>query len=281
MPSPQQTVIDAFRSTVCRDEGQINLALAALTIARSEYPTLQVQDYLNRLDEMAIRASTCLPRESTRPVKIIEALNRFLFNENGFMGNADNYYDPRNSYLNDVMDRKTGIPITLSLLYMEIACRVGLDIVGVGLPGHFLVKLDDPFTEIFIDPYRAGTLMTGDDCRTLWAETSGGSAEFHRAFLQPVSKKQILFRMLNNLKHIFSRTGAVEKSLAVIELMLVIFPDNANEIRDLSLMHLQLKQYRKASEGFRRYLALEPDAPDRNQVLFWLRSTENGIARMN
>lgn len=230
---------------------------------------------------MAVRAGARLPRESTHPLKIIEALNRFLFKEHGFTGNAENYYDPRNSYLNDVMDRKMGIPITLSLIYMEIARRIGLGIVGVGLPAHFLVKYDDPSSEIFIDPYNAGALMTADDCRTLWAELSDGSSEFRHAFLRPVGKKQILFRMLNNLKHIFSRTGAAEKSLAVIELMLTISPDVASEIRDLSLNQLQLKQYRKASEGFRRYLALEPEAVDRDQVRIWLTAAENGIACMN
>ncbi|MBZ5535828.1 MAG: transglutaminase-like domain-containing protein [Acidobacteriia bacterium] len=281
MPDLQQSVIDAFRSIVSRDEGQINLALGALTIARSEYPALRVQDYLDRLDEMAIGASSCLPLESPCTVKSIEAFNRFIFKEQGFKGNADNYYDPRNSYLNDVLDRKTGIPITLSLVYMEIARRIGLDIVGVGLPGHFLVKLDDPFDEMLIDPYHAGTLMTVEDCRSRWAEMSSGSSEFQRAFLQPVSKKQILFRMLNNLKHIFSSTGVAEKSLAVIELMLVISPEDATEIRNLSFMHLQLKHYRKASAGFRRYLALDPEAPDREQVLSWLYSAENGMALMN
>ncbi|MBZ5552895.1 MAG: transglutaminase-like domain-containing protein [Acidobacteriia bacterium] len=281
MSLQQQNVVDSFRSIVSLDEGPIDLALAALTIAQSEYPALRIKDYLNRLDEMGVRASRRLPRECPHPVKVIEALNHFIFHENGFTGNEDDYYDPRNSYLNDVLDRKTGIPITLSLVYMELAQRVGLDMVGVGLPGHFVVKLGDPLTEIFIDPYHGGTFMTVDDCRTRWAEMSSGPGEFHPAFLHPVSKKQILFRLLNNLKHIFSRTGAAEKSLAIIELMLVISPESATEIRDLSLMHLQLKQYRKAAEGLRKCLALEPDGPDRDQLVFWLYSAENGMARMN
>ncbi|MFI5173679.1 MAG: SirB1 family protein [Terriglobia bacterium] len=277
----RQNAIEEFRSLVSRGEEGIDLAFAALTIARNEYSGLNVRDYLDRLDAMALEVNTQLPRDRTHPMQTIEVLNQFLFQECGFSGNSENYFDPRNSYLNEVLDRQTGIPITLSLVYMELARRIGLEVVGVGLPGHFVVKPANPLTQIYIDPFNAGTLMTKEDCRVRVAEMSGGSIEFQQTFLQPVSKTQFLFRMLNNLKHIYSETGAREKSLWVIELMLAISPDSAGEVRDRSLMFYQLKQYRKASEGFRRYLALQPAAPDREDVLSCLQSAEDQMARLN
>ena len=281
MRLPQQTVIEEFRSLVSRDEAEIDLALAALTLSRCEYSGLKTRDYLDRLDAFAQGVSANLPHERTRPMQDIEVLNQFLFQECGFSGNADDYYDPRNSYLNEVLDRHTGIPITLSLVYIEVARRIGLDLVGVGLPGHFIVKQADPTTQVYIDPFNGGVLMTMDDCRARVAEMSRGSMEFQPAFLQPLSKHQVLFRMLNNLKHIYLKTGVAEKALWVIEMMLVLAPDSAGEVRDRSLMHYQLKQYRRASEGFRRYLVLEPAATDREDVLSWLQSAENQMARMN
>jgi regulator of sirC expression with transglutaminase-like and TPR domain len=274
-------MIDEFRSILSHGEEGIDLALAALTIARGEYSGLNVRDYLNRLDAMALKVRTQLQSEPTRPLQIIEVLNQFLFEECGFSGNADDYYDPRNSYLNEVLDRHLGIPITLSVVYMELARRIGLDVVGVGLPGHFIVKPADPSTPLYIDPFNGGILMTREDCQVRVAEMSGESLEFQQAFLQPLSKKQILYRLLNNLKQIYTKTGVAEKLLWVIESMLVLAPDSAGEIRDRSLIHYQLKQYRQASEGFRRYLALEPSAADRKDVLSWLQSAEDQLARMN
>jgi len=281
MTASQVRAIEEFRSIASHREELIDLAGAGLAIARAEYPLMEIRGYLNRLDTMALTLSSRLPRDRMSAMKTIQAVNEFLFEELHFSGNRDQYYDPRNSYLNEVLDRRTGIPITLSLIYMEIARRIGLDLWGIGLPGHFIVKYSDPHLDLYIDPYNKGLMMTAGDCRLRVEALPDRTLEFQPEFLQSVAKKQILFRMLNNLKQIYSRARALEKALVVIEMMLAVSPENPWEIRDRALIFYQLKQYRLAAEDFRRYLALQPDSSDREVILGCIQSAEGQWARMN
>src|SRR5215510_4498677 len=147
-----------------REDGAVDLAEAALLIARQEYPALDVPRYLTRLDLMGAELRERLLEEPV-PERAVMALNRYLFHEQGFKGNTSEYYDPRNSYLNDVLDRRIGIPITLSTVYMEVAARAGLDVEGVGLPGHFIVRVHTPVRGLLIDPFHCGALLSEQECQ--------------------------------------------------------------------------------------------------------------------
>ncbi len=260
--------VSAFFSLGALPDSKIDLGLAALLIARQEYPNLNVRDYLDRLDEMALELSRKMPRDHLVGKETLRTLNHFLFQDPyQFRGNSEEYYDPRNSFLNDVLDRQRGIPITLSVIYMEIGRRVGLEVHGVGMPGHFLAKYLDPAGEIFIDAFDGGALLTGDDCRQKLETLSGGTVPFQNSYLDPVSKKQILIRMCNNLKTIYMNRGLGEKALGFTEDILALYPGDARQLRDMAALCFQLKRYGRAAEGFQRYLEVCPDAPDREDVM--------------
>ncbi len=207
--------LNVARSLDAADD-QIDLGAVALEIARIAYPALEPAPYLRRLDEMA----ALVEYQRSDPLSVIEALNECLFARLGFHGNRDDYYDPRNSFLNDVLDRRTGIPITLSLVYMEVARRIDLPLVGVGFPGHFMVKHPgDP--EIVVDCFSGGQIMLQPDCEERLQTVYGRPVALDPAFLNAVTKKQIIIRMLNNLKVIYGQTqqtqlNQVEAILAAI-----------------------------------------------------------------
>jgi regulator of sirC expression with transglutaminase-like and TPR domain len=166
------------------------------------------------------------------PTLKIACLNAYLFDERGFRGNADEYYDPRNSFLNDVMDRRLGIPITLSIIYMEVGRRVGMPLQGIGMPGHFLMKYAEPGTDIYIDAFNRGRILSRRGCEELVQELYGEPVALQESFLAPVTKKQILARVLMNLKAIYIRTKEHLKALSVIERLLIIQPGLEQEIKD-------------------------------------------------
>ncbi len=184
-----------FRQAVARPEETIDLGRAALTIALGDYPDLDIENYLRRIDALAVAVNQRCGAESDM-FHSIAALNYVLFKEQGFRGNRDDYYDPKNSFLNDVIDSRRGLPITLSVLYMEVGQRIGLTLDGVGFPGHFLVKTIVEGDEIVIDPFNAGEIKSHEDLQTMLDRLYGGQVRFHRDFLAPLPKKQILKRML-------------------------------------------------------------------------------------
>lgn len=192
-------------------EDQIDLAAVALEIARIAYPDLDASPYLRRLDEMA----ALVEYQRGDPLSVIEAINECLFERLGFHGNRDDYYDPRNSFLNDVLDRRTGIPITLSVVYMEVARRIDLPLQGVGFPGHFLVKHPGE-PEIVVDCFSGGQIMLQPDCEERLQAVYGRPVAVEPAFLNSVTKKQIVIRMLHNLLPIYGQTQQVEAILAAI-----------------------------------------------------------------
>ena len=261
------------------DEG-INLAEAALLIAAEEYRNLDIDSYLGKLDDTAATLKRRLRPDISQADSII-ALNRYLFDELGYAGDAANYYDARNSFLNDVIDRRTGIPITLSVVYLEVARRMGLKLFGVGMPGHFIVKYADDEQEIFVDPFHGGLLLTEDRCREIIAEMYSGEVEFQPAFLQAVTGKQILIRMLQNLKAIYAHAGDHHKTLGVVERILLIKPDSITEIRDRGLVYLARGRYDEAKADLEKYLRDAPLAEDVGEIKKRLSQLRQRQAQLN
>jgi regulator of sirC expression with transglutaminase-like and TPR domain len=250
-----------FRQAVDRAETKIDLGRAALTIAASEYPSLDIDAYLSRIEELATAAEARLGGEADA-YRSIAALNHVLFQERGFHGNREHYFDPKNSFLNEVLDRKTGIPISLSVLYMEVAQRIGLPLHGVGFPGHFLVKYLGGNQEIVLDPFNQGEILTEESLKNMLYRLYGGKIAFDPDLLESISKKQILRRMLNNLKIIYLRQNDLIKGLSVVERLVVLDPASGEDIRDRGLICLQLECFKQALEDLESYLHLAPHAKD-------------------
>ena len=250
-----------FYREVRQPVAQIDLAKAALYIAQEEYPTLDPAAYLNALDTMAAEIEERLPAERY-PLRIIQSINRYLYHDLRFVGNRDNYYDPRNSFLNQVIDRRTGIPITLSLVYLEVARRLDFPMIGVGMPGKFLIRPDVTDMEIFVDPFNQGETMFPEDCQAEFAKLYGASVPFQPTFLNPVSTRQFLARMLTNLKLIYFAQSDALRALAATERILVLFPEAPLELRDRGLLYYHLNRLGLARADLERYLLEMPDAED-------------------
>ncbi len=265
-----------FARMMEREDEEINLAEAALLIACTEYPRLDTAASLKHLDGLAsqVRAD---PEHSA--LANIQALNELLFEKEKFSGNEEDYDDPRNSFLNDVLERKQGIPITLSVIYMEVARRRGLPVVGVGFPGHFLVKYLAGSTEILVDPYHRGAILTEQDCAERLKAHFGDEAKLKPEFLMASTHKQILARMLNNLKGSYFRRQNYPKVLTMIELGLSIDPGSRQNIRDRGMVYFMMKRYGEALADFKAYLALsrreDPQTHEVLQVLHRIRAMMN------
>jgi regulator of sirC expression with transglutaminase-like and TPR domain len=250
-----------FRQAVDRPEEQIDLGRAALTIALTDYPDLDIASYLARIDKLALEVSKNLDSERDS-YRSIAALNYVLFKQHGFHGNLNDYFDPKNSFLNQVIERRTGIPVTLSVLYMEVAKRVGFIVNGVGFPGHFLVKCFGEAQEIVIDPFNRGEIKSREDIDRMLLSLQGGKIRFHRDLLAASTTKDILKRILANLKAIYLKDNNLEKGLTVLDHLLILDPSSAEDARDRALVYLKLECYTQAREDFESYLRLRPDAED-------------------
>ncbi|HEY2919367.1 MAG TPA: tetratricopeptide repeat protein [Candidatus Binatia bacterium] len=250
-----------FRQAVDRSEEKIELGRAALTIALIDYPNLDIPDYLDRMDRLAMEVTGRSGPEADI-YRSIAAVNYVLFRQYGFHGNRDDYFDPKNSFLNEVIERKTGIPITLSVLYMEVAQRVGLMLDGVGFPGHFLVKCVGDGEAIVIDPFNGGEIKSREDIDKMLFDLYGGKVVFHSDFLAPSTKKDILKRMLTNLKAIYINRNDLVRSLSVLDRLVILDPTSAVDTRDRGVVYLRLECYAQARDDFETYLRLRPDAED-------------------
>lgn len=251
-----------------RPDSQINLADAALAIAATEYPSLDPAVWTAELDRLAARAEAGPERS---PLANIAALNKLLFEEEKFAGNVDEYDDPRNSFLNDVLQRKKGIPITLSLVYTEVARRKGLPLAGVGFPGHFLVKHPGPPTEILVDPYNRGAILAPADCLALLQQHFGPQTELKPEYLAASSHRQILARMLNNLKGSYYRRNNYPRVLSMIELALATGEDIPSNVRDRGMVYFAMRRYTDAARELKTYLTMAgKDDPEVREVLVML-----------
>lgn len=265
MTSPAR---ERFTALVSGPEEDLDLAEAALLIAQEEQPDLDVARYLKRLDQLADAVRAALPPSPT-PQDTLKCLNTHLFFREGLRGNTSEYYDPRNSFLNDVLDTKTGIPITLSVIYMEVGRRLGLALVGIGFPGHFLVRYSGPDGEQILDPFLGGASLSETQLaaklRNMYGDNNPLAAQVSK-LLTPATKKEILTRMLGNLKGVYLNKGDFERALGVIDRMLLIRPDAATEFRDRGAVQQRLGRMQGAVRDFKQYLELAPDAPDADRI---------------
>ena len=266
-----ETIVESPRERFARiaaaPDRDIHLDEAALWIAAEEYPNLDVRAYLARLDALASAAASRLASVRSSAERAAR-LNHIFFVEIGFTGNHADYYDPRNSYLSDVLDRKTGIPITLAVVYMEVARRLDLNVCGISFPGHFLVKWVDDTDghEVVVDPF-SGTTLRPEDCDARLAQASGGALvlrpELH---LRAASRREILVRMLANLKRVFVSRRDFGRALACCERILLLVPDAPLELRDRGLVLEQLACFAAAASDLDRFLWLAPDDPGADAV---------------
>jgi regulator of sirC expression with transglutaminase-like and TPR domain len=279
---PVQTPDARFRQIIQRPDQDIDLAEAALLIAKTAYPDLDVQGYLRRIDDLARGLRARVPEDS-RAGDLIIALNRFLFEEQGFAPNVDDYYDPRNSFLNDVLERRVGIPISLSVLYMEVGRRAGLALQGVSFPGHFLVKCQVEQGMVILDPYCGGISLTLQDLQQRLREVRGGevSRAIVAGLLVSANKTEILARMLGNLKAIYLEQQHYARALSIIDWIVALRPDEAAEVRDRGFTYLKLECFRAALEDLERYLEMVPAAEDLNEIRACVVELRRSAARLN
>ena len=277
-PSRADRFREEFARMIARPEEDLDLGQTALLVAGEEYPELDVAEYLERLDDFADAVRQRAP-EWLPPGELAKIVGRYLFEEQGFQGNSGDYYNPDNSYFNRVLDTHTGIPITLSLLFLEVARRVGLRCRGVGMPGHFLVGLEGE--EIYFDTFNGGADLSVADCRRLAEGLFGPRMAWRDDYLIPCTKYEFLFRLLNNLKVVYERTGAPEKAVGVTQRMILVNPQATPLYRDLAEVQYQLQQYRAAIRSLETYLNETPEAQDSQQVKSWIESIRATLSRLN
>ncbi len=233
-------------------DADLDLGRGALLIATEAYPELDIEAWVARLDQLGSEART--PLGAGGEFGAASALARFLYQEKGFQGNAQEYYDPRNSYLCDVLERRRGIPITLAVVYLEVARRVGCAVHGVNFPGHFLVGVEHA-GDVWLDPFNGGFITRGE-CEGRLRRAMGEGAELRAEHLAQATPRQILARILGNLKHIHGQRGEFERALACAERALVLLPDAPFELRDRGLLYARLECYGPALRDLERYREL-------------------------
>lgn len=250
-----------FYQEVNQPDNHIDLAKASLYFAQAEYPNLDVQKYLDILTAIALEIESQLTAERY-PLKVIKLINNHLFERLEFRGNQDNYYDPNNSFLNQVIERKVGIPITLAVIYLAIAQRLNFPMVGIGMPGHFLIRPEFEDSEIFVDAFSQGEILFEHDCQIRLDKIYQKQVKLDPSWLAPISNKQILARMLNNLKFIYLHRREIDKALSIMSGILKIFPQNVAEIRDRGLLYYQVNRWEEAIVDLQYFLKVAPDSDD-------------------
>jgi regulator of sirC expression with transglutaminase-like and TPR domain len=270
--------VRAFHDLVRGPDASIDLGRAALAVARIEYPALDDAHELPRIDALAARIGA---GRRAAAAETLERLKRCLFDEEGFRGNADEYYDPRNSCLNDVLDRKLGIPITLSVLTMEVGRRVGLDIVGVGLPGHFIVSASVGGRSVLLDPFNGGAVLTPSTAADVAARALGRPVKIEEAHWAPCSRRQIVVRMLRNLKTIYARRSDWERALGVIDRLLLIDPETPMHLRDRGTVLVKSGRLWDGAVEWEAYLSRFPNVPDAEAFRQELRRVRQELGSRN
>jgi regulator of sirC expression with transglutaminase-like and TPR domain len=275
--------LSRFRSALEPEEARLNLAEAAFLIAQDDYPGLDPGYYLAELDRLGTTLRARLPSDFS-PVHRLLALNRYLFVELGFQANDDNYYDPDNNMLHMVLERRCGIPITLSIVYLEIGRRIGLNLAGVSFPGHFLVKLPVSDGELILDPYSQGKSLSEADLRRRLGELARdidpARLPLH-PFLEPASKREILARVLRNLKAIHLKNEALDRALCAMNRLLIVSPANAPEWRDRGLLYERMECCRAALDDLEAYLKLAPAAEDAAPMRERIAELRQRVSRLN
>ena len=275
MTVPAPTPRSRFAALVSSSGQDLDLALAALLVAAEEYPQIAPELYLRRLDLLSEKVRDRLADE-TAPLVVLHEMNRVLFEEEGFRGNTEAYYDPRNSFLNDVLDRRLGIPLTLSLLYMEVGWRLGLELHGINFPGHFLVGYDGAAFRLLIDPFQRGEIRFEDQAQELLDRVYGGAVRLQPEYLRRASRKDIIARLLSNLKSVYLNARQDARALTVIERLMLVRPTAKEELRDRGMVLARVGRTDEALIDLRTYLNATPDAPDAQRVQLLIDELERG-----
>ncbi len=273
---------DASRRLLRRYLAQepIDLARASLAIAREEYPELDEGRYLRMLDGFAEGIQAGLPSGASQERRL-GRMNAYLFHEIGFAGNQNNYYDPRNNFLNEVLDRRLGIPLTLSIVYMEVGRRCGLRVEGVGFPGHFLCKVLLDGSELVVDPFRRGKLLGLEEIKRRLTAAVGDQVKFDPRLLRPARPREILVRMLQNLRSLYQERNDGPRALSAVDRLLMLAPDNIRGLRERAQLYEQLGGSAAAAADLEKVLKLEPGASDAPALRARVRRLRDGSRFLN
>jgi regulator of sirC expression with transglutaminase-like and TPR domain len=269
-----------FERLVKRPEATFDLARAALLIAAESNPNVDVDRTLHTLDTWAAELRGRIDPEWNNLQKLAR-LRNFVYEDLHFRGDQEDYYSPSNSMLNEVMERRLGVPLTLSIVFMELGWRLGIPFEGVGFPGHFLVRLTGEPRDLLLDPYRDGMSVHEEDCHRMLREISGGKLALRHEHLHSVSKHDMIARLLLNLKGAYLRAEDDEGALSAVDRLLVMRPDDVDEIRDRGLLLYRLQRYWPALQSIERYLEARTDAPDRESLELHVRSLRKLASSLN
>ncbi|MDE0011641.1 MAG: transglutaminase-like domain-containing protein [Candidatus Poribacteria bacterium] len=271
---------DPFFSFAQREDNEIQLATGALLIAQSEYIELNIEDYLCRLDAMANVVRERI-QNATLPEHHISELNRYFFAENGFTGNTENYYALGNNFLNAVLDNKTGIPITLAVVYIEVGRRAGLPLVGVNFPGHFLVKYQREHLDILLDVFKDGRFMCEDMLQAKLKEMMGEAVSLKPSMLAEATDREILARILRNLVRAYTLLERYDKALTAAERITWLLPNASTDYRLLGYLHYKNHAYSESIVAFEKYLQLAETPPDAAAIERDIQHLHKLLSRLN
>ena len=251
-----------------------NLIEKCLKLAQIlEYPELEISKEIEKIRDLGIDFRNKIT-ETKNPTYMISLLNEFLFDVEEFQGDLDDYYNPKNNFLNYILEEKSGIPITLCILYTEIAKYANLDLKIVGFPSHVIVKYEE---EMILDPFNRGRLLELEDLQEILYHNYGDSVEFEAKYLNQISDEKIIIRMLRNLKNSYTDSFAYEMASICNKMILAILPDSSDEIRDMGILEEKLHNYENAIKFLNKYLEMEPNAEDVDFVLEMIREIRDKI----
>ena len=274
-------VSEYFTRIVSGLDENINLAEANLRIALLSDPELDLAPYLGKLEDMALELAATLETSLSLETRIV-ALNRYLFEKIGLKGNWRNFNDPRNSFVNQVLDRKLGIPISLALIYVEIGKRIGLRVHGVSFPGHFLVKVESDEERFILDPFAGGLILSSDDLEDRLSQFSPSQrAGWQYGVLKNASNLEFISRTLRNLKYFYGDAEDNQNALNILNLQLILEPESAEFIRERAYLYESLDCFRAAQNDFKHYLEINPQASDYQLIAARLEQLEQSVSRLH
>jgi regulator of sirC expression with transglutaminase-like and TPR domain len=275
MGTPAVSARQLFAREARQPERDLDLARAALLVAKEQYPGLAVEQYLARLDQLAEEVKDRLADE-TAPLVVLEELTRTLYQRHGFKGNREAYSDPRNSFLNDVLDRRLGIPLTLGIVLLEVGWRLRLPLEGVNFPHHFLIRFQGDALHLLIDPFDGGRARYEDEAQELLDRVYGGKVRLQESFLRRASKRDMVVRLLNNLKGVFLNAGDHARALGVVERLLILRPEGADDHRARAVLLARLGQRAEAIDQLRRWLGAAPRGDEGERTRRLMERLERG-----
>ena len=275
MNAPAVSPRRLLAAELARSEAELNLAKAALLVAKEEYPQLPIDLYLARLDQVAEEVKDRLAEENA-PLVVLQEVLETLYTRRGFEGNREAYHDPRNSFVNDVLDRGVGIPLTLGIVLLEVGWRLDLPLEGVNFPGHFLVRYRGDAVMLLVDPFDGGKMRFQDQAQELLDRAYGGMVRLQDSFLRTASKREMLTRLLTNLKSVYVKVGDHERALGAVERLLMITPMAPAESRSRGVLLARLGRQEEAAEQLEAYLRVAPTATDVPRVVEMIRTLRAG-----